>query len=206
MKALLLIDLQNDFCKGGALEVKDGEKVIPIANLLIEKFKKSGNLVIATKDWHPISHKSFAQNSNGRIGETGTLNGLSQIWWPVHCVENTSGSEFHPNLDKNIDNIIYKGNNKEIDSYSGFFDNGKLTKTNLDNILKKNNIKTIYIMGLATDFCVKFTVLDGLELGYEIFLIEDGCRGVNLQKNSSENAIKEMKNKGAIIIKSSDIL
>ncbi|WP_147386034.1 bifunctional nicotinamidase/pyrazinamidase [Fusobacterium perfoetens] len=207
MKALLLIDLQNDFCKNGALEVKDGDKVISVGNLLMEKFKNSNNMILATKDWHPITHKSFASNSDGKIGELGILNGLPQVWWPNHCVENTKGSEFHPNLNsKYIDKIIFKGTNKEIDSYSGFFDNGKLNKTELDSILKKNNIDTLYIMGLATDFCVKFTVLDALQLGYKVYLVEDGCRGVNLTPNSSLDAINEMKEKGAIIINSSEIL
>lgn len=206
MKALLLVDLQNDFCKNGALEVKYGDSVIPVANSLIKKFKENNDLIVATKDWHPNSHKSFAINSNGKVGELGTLNGLPQVWWPVHCVENTYGSEFHSKLDSNnIDKTIFKGNNPEIDSYSGFFDNGKLQKTNLDNFLKEKNIDTLYIMGLATDFCVKFTVLDALELGYKVYLIEDGCRGVNLTPSSSKDAIKEMKNKGAIITKSFEI-
>lgn len=206
MKALLLVDLQNDFCKNGALEVKYGDSVIPVANSLIKKFKENNDLIVATKDWHPNSHKSFAINSNGKVRELGTLNGLPQVWWPVHCVENTYGSEFHSELDSNnIDKTIFKGNNPEIDSYSGFFDNGKLQKTNLDNFLKEKNIDTLYIMGLATDFCVKFTVLDALELGYKVYLIEDGCRGVNLTPSSSKDAIKEMKNKGAIITKSFEI-
>ena len=206
MKALLLVDLQNDFCKNGALEVKYGDSVIPVANSLIKKFKENNDLIVATKDWHHNSHKSFAINSNGKVRELGTLNGLPQVWWPVHCVENTYGSEFHSKLDSNnIDKTIFKGNNPEIDSYSGFFDNGKLQKTNLDNFLKEKNIDTLYIMGLATDFCVKFTVLDALELGYKVYLIEDGCRGVNLTPSSSKDAIKEMKNKGAIITKSFEI-
>lgn len=206
MKALLLVDLQNDFCKNGALEVKDGDSVISVANSLIKKFKENNDLIVATKDWHPNSHKSFAINSNGKVGELGTLNGLPQVWWPVHCVENTYGSEFHSKLDSNnIDKTIFKGNNPEIDSYSAFFDNGKLQKTDLDNFLKEKKIDTLYIMGLATDFCVKFTVLDALELGYKVYLIEDGCRGVNLTPSSSKDAIKEMKNKGAIITKSFEI-
>lgn len=203
MKALLLVDLQNDFCKNGALEVKDGDLVIPVANYLIKKFRESNNLIIATKDWHPLTHKSFAVNSNGKIGELGVLNNLPQVWWPVHCVENTLGSEFHPKLDsENIEVTIFKGTDIEIDSYSGFFDNGKLKKTELDKVLKDRKIDTLYILGLATDYCVKFTVLDALDLGYKVYLIEDGCRGVNLNPSDSSNAIKEMKNKGAITIKS----
>lgn len=206
MKALLLVDLQNDFCKNGALEVKDGDLVIPIANLLIDKFKNNNYPILATKDWHPSNHKSFASNSNGNVGELGTLNDLPQIWWPDHCVQNTFGSEFHPSLNSQyINSIVFKGTDAKVDSYSGFFDNGRIKKTELDEILKKNSVDTLYIMGLATDFCVKFTVIDALELGYKVYLVEDGCRGVNLSPNSSAEAIKEMKNKGAIIINSSDI-
>ena len=206
MKALLLIDLQNDFCKGGALEVKEGDAVISVANSLLKKFKNEDALIVATKDWHPITHKSFAGNSNGKIGEVGMLNGLPQVWWPNHCVQNTFGSEFHPELNSNlIDKTIFKGTDEEIDSYSGFFDNGKLKKTELDTILKVNNVDTLYIMGLATDYCVKFSVLDALELGYKVYLIEDGCRGVNLTPTDSATSIKEMEDRGAIIIKSFEI-
>lgn len=206
MKALLLIDLQNDFCKNGALEVKEGDLVIPIANSLIKKFKENNDLILATKDWHPLTHKSFAKNSNGKIGEVGILNGLPQVWWPAHCVQNSFGSEFHPNLNsKDIDITIFKGTNNEIDSYSGFFDNGKLKKTELNQILKSKNIDTLYILGLATDYCVKFTVFDALELGYKVYLVEDGCRGVNLAPTDSSKSIEEMKDKGAIIIKSFQI-
>ena len=206
MKALLLIDLQNDFCKGGALEVKEGDSVISVANSLLKKFKNEDALIVATKDWHPITHKSFASNSSGKIGEVGTLNDLPQVWWPNHCIQNTFGSEFHPELDSDlIDKTIFKGTDKEIDSYSGFFDNGKLKKTELDSILKANNIDTLYIMGLATDYCVKFSVLDALELGYKVYLIEDGCRGVNLTPTDSFEAIKEMESRGAIITKSFEI-
>ena len=204
MKALVLVDLQNDFCKGGALAVKDGDLVIPIANKLINEFENSGDFIIATKDWHPMKHKSFAINSNGKVGEVGILNGMPQVWWPIHCVQNEKGSEFHPELLP-IKNIVYKGTDIEVDSYSGFFDNGKVNKTDLDKILKAHNIDKLYIMGLATDYCVKFTVLDALDLGYEVFLIEDGCRGVNISPDDSTNAIKEMKEKGAHIISSQNI-
>lgn len=207
MKALLLVDLQNDFCSGGNLEVKKGDEVIPIANSIIDKFRSEDFLILATKDWHPMTHKSFASNSGGNIGEIGVLNGLPQVWWPDHCVQNTPGSEFHPNLKSQyIDKIIFKGTDENIDSYSGFFDNGKIKKTQLDCFLKDNDIDTLYIMGLATDFCVKFTALDALELGYAVYLIKDGCRGVNLTPDSSEKALEELKAKGAKIIESSSIL
>lgn len=203
-KALILVDIQNDFCEGGALAVKDGDLVVPVANKLISLFNQNNDLVIGTKDWHPASHKSFAINSNGNIGELGELNGLPQVWWPVHCVENKYGSKFHKNL-KGVDITIFKGQDPEVDSYSAFFDNGKKHKTDLDKVLKDKDIDTLYIMGLATDYCVKFTVLDALELGYKVYLVEDGCRGVNISYDDSIKAIETMKNSGAIIINSNDL-
>ncbi len=205
-RAFLVIDIQNDFCEGGSLAVPGASEIIPIVNNLIKKFKASGGLIVATKDWHPQTHKSFASNSGGAVGEIGELNGLPQIWWPDHCVQNTAGSDFHPKLQKDyIDVIVYKGTNPEVDSYSSFFDNAKLEKTNLDVILKEKGINTIYIVGLATDYCVKFSALDGIDIGYDVYVVEDGCRGVNLSPDDSRNAIEEMKLKGAKIIKSSDI-
>lgn len=199
MNCLLIIDVQNDFCEGGNLAVKGSSEIIPVINNLIDKFNKSNNLIVATKDWHPADHKSFASVSNTKVGEIGILNSLPQVWWPDHCIENTKGSEFHPELLP-IKNIVYKGNDKEVDSYSGFFDNNKVHKTELDDILKKYNIDTLYVVGLATDYCVKFTVLDALSLGYKVYLVKDGCRGVNINPDDSEKAIDEMKKAGAIII------
>ena len=205
MKALLIIDIQNDFCEGGNLAVKNSLEIIPVVNNLIKKFEKNNDFIIATKDWHPADHKSFASVSNTKVGEIGTLNGLPQVWWPNHCIENTKGSEFHKDLLP-VKNIVYKGNDPEVDSYSGFFDNNKVHKTKLDEILKENNIDTLYILGLATDYCVKFTVLDALSLGYKVYLVADGCKGVNINPDDSEKAVEEMKNAGAVIIKSCKIL
>lgn len=203
MKCLLLIDLQKDFCKNGALEIKNADGIIKVANFLIKKFKN--NLIVATKDWHPSTHKSFAINSDKNIGETITLKGIQQILWPVHCVQNSLGSEFHNKLLR-IENIIYKGTDENIDSYSAFFDNKRLKKTELENFLNKKNIDTLYIMGLATDYCVKYTVFDALSLGYKVFVVVDGCRGVNLEKNSSTLALKEMEDMGATLIYSEKIV
>lgn len=203
MKCLLLIDLQKDFCKNGALEIKNADDIIEIANFLIKKFKN--NLIVATKDWHPSTHKSFAINSDKNIGETITLKGIQQILWPVHCVQNSLGSEFHNKLLR-IENIIYKGTDENIDSYSAFFDNKRLKKTELENFLNKKNIDTLYIMGLATDYCVKYTVFDALSLGYKVFVVVDGCRGVDLEKNSSTLALKEMEDMGATLIYSEKIV
>ncbi|MCK5780891.1 MAG: bifunctional nicotinamidase/pyrazinamidase [Psychrilyobacter sp.] len=198
MKCLLIVDLQNDFCCGGALEVKDSDKIIPIINNLVKKYEDNQDLIVATLDWHPSNHGSFASNSGGNIGELGELNGIAQIWWPNHCIENTFGSELHNNL-KPINNKIYKGRNPKYDSYSGFFDtNG--TPTKLNGLLKSNDIDTIDIVGLATDYCVKFTVIDALKLGYKVNLITSGCRGVNLSPTDSEVAIEDMKRLGANIV------
>ena len=194
------------FAKGGSLAVPGASEVIPVVNSLIQKFKASGDLVVATKDWHPKTHKSFASNSGGTVGELGELDGLPQVWWPDHCVQNTSGSSFHPKLQKDyVDVVVYKGTNPNVDSYSAFFDNAKREKTNLDEILKENGIKSIYIVGLATDYCVKFSALDGINIGYDVYVVEDGCRGVNLSPTDSRDAVKEMKLKGVKIIESIDI-
>ena len=203
--ALLVIDIQNDFCEGGALAVKDANSIIPVVNKLIDYFKNIDSFIIATKDWHPINHRSFAINSCKEIGEFGELEGLPQVFWPIHCVQDTFGSEFHSDLLP-IENIIYKGQDFLVDSYSGFFDNGKIHKTDLDKILKENEIKTLYVVGLATDYCVKYSVLDALTLGYNVFLIEDAIKGVNLSENDSQKAIDEMIAAGTKLTKSSDII
>jgi nicotinamidase/pyrazinamidase len=201
-KALLLVDLQKDFCKGGALEVRNADEVIDIANKAIKIFNRNKHLIIATKDWHPEGHKSFAVNSNTKAGEIGILNGLEQVWWPVHCVENTSGSEFHDRLNrKYISKIVYKGTDEEVDSYSGFFDNGRKNKTDLYCYLSEHEIQELYVMGLATDYCVKYTVLDAVKLGYKVWLIEDGCRGVNINPDDSRKAVEEMEQAGALLVK-----
>jgi nicotinamidase/pyrazinamidase len=197
-KALLIIDVQNDFCKGGALEVGEASEIFPVINKLIDEFEENNDLIIATLDYHPANHGSFASNSGGNIGEMGELNNIPQIWWPDHCVQGSVGAELHKDL-KSIKNKIYKGQNPKYDSYSGFFDANK-EATELDVLLKENYIDTLYVAGLATDYCVKFTVLDALELGYRVYLVEDGCRGVNLSPTDSKDAVKEMERLGAVII------
>lgn len=204
MKALILVDLQIDFCALGALEVPEGDQVIPIANELMEHF----DLVVATKDWHPGDHQSFAANHPWRKpGQLIDLHGLPQILWPIHCVQNSFGAEFHPQLQKDrIDEIIYKGTNPEIDSYSGFFDNGKRQATRLQEVLSNQKISTVYVMGLATDYCVKYTALDAQSLGFETWLIEDACRGVELKKGDIAEAKKEMSAAGVKFIQSKDLI
>lgn len=196
-KALLIVDVQNDFLKNGSLEVKDSNSIIPIINKLIEKFSYDSDEVIATQDYHPKDHKSFASVSKQTIGTVGILNGISQIWWPDHCIEGTFGAELSSSLLK-INTIVQKGKNKEFDSYSGFFDNNKKFSTELHSILQKKNISELYIVGIATDYCVKYTVLDAISLGYKVNLIKDACAGIN--KETVDSALKEMKESGAKII------
>jgi nicotinamidase/pyrazinamidase len=202
-RALILVDLQNDFVPGGALAVRQGDQVIPIANKLANQF----NLVIATQDWHPANHASFAANHPGKIiGDMIDLNGLPQILWPTHCVQNTRGAEFVPTLDKTkITKVFQKGTDPAIDSYSGFFDNGHRKRTGLADYLSDQSVKDVYVLGLATDYCVKFTALDAHQLGFNVFLIEDASRGVDLNPGDVNRAIEEMKKAGITILQSPQV-
>jgi nicotinamidase/pyrazinamidase len=203
MNALILVDLQNDFCAGGALAVPEGEAVIPQVNRLLPYFP----LVVATQDWHPPHHASFAANHAGRnVGDVVELDGKAQILWPVHCVQDSSGAELHPDLEQALlTKIIFKGTNPALDSYSGFFDNGHRHATGLGDYLKAQHMTRVYVCGLATDYCVKFTVLDALKLGFETVLIEDCCRGVNLQPNDSRDAIAEIQARGAVVMNAAEV-
>lgn len=204
MKALILVDLQNDFCSGGNLAVPGGDEVIPIANQLQRYF----DCIIATKDWHPKDHMSFASNHPGKkIGDLVNIGDMEQILWPDHCVQDSKGSEFHPELDtRQIDKIIYKGTDKNIDSYSTFFDNAHLRETGLKGYLKEKKINEIYIMGLATDYCVKYSCRDAVKLGFDTYIIEDACRGVELKEGDIRSAFQEMKEEGVKIVQSKEIL
>lgn len=202
--ALILVDLQNDFCPGGSLAVKSGDEVIQVANQLMPHFAT----VIATKDWHPAEHLSFAANHpNHQVGDRVELNQSQQILWPIHCVAETKGAEFHANLEtKALTKIIHKGTNKFIDSYSAFFDNCHLRATGLHEYLQSLGIRHIVIMGLATDYCVKYTVLDACMLGLTVSVVIDGCRGVDLAEGDSERAFQEMQAVGAKLIYAADLL
>ena len=204
MKALLLVDLQNDFCPGGALEVQEGDLVIPIANRLMEHF----DIVVASKDWHPADHGSFAANHPWRKpGQVIELHGLQQVLWPIHCVQGSFGANFHPSLNQaGITKVFVKGTDVTIDSYSGFFDNGHRKATGLGDYLKEKGVTEVFVMGLATDYCVKFTALDAIELGFATSLIEDASRGVNLKEGDVDQAIADMKSKGVTVIQSEDLL
>ena len=202
--ALLLIDLQNDFCAGGALAVPGGDEVIPIANALIPHF----SCVVATRDSHPPTHLSFASNHPGKaVYEQVTLDGLPQTLWPDHCVVGTDGAALHPALDQSgIQHVVLKGTDPRIDSYSGFFDNGHRKQTELDDYLRRQGVSTLYVMGLATDYCVRWSVLDARSLGYRVHLIEDGCRGVGLTPEAIDQALREVCAAGAVLTTSSEVL
>ncbi len=203
MRALILVDIQNDFAPGGALPVPEGDAVVPIANRLQPQF----DLVIATQDWHPADHGSFAASHPGHApGEVIDLEGLPQILWPVHCVQNSPGAEFVPGLDMTrVERIFHKGTDPSIDSYSGFFDNGHRKATGLGDYLKGRGVTDVYVMGLATDYCVKFTALDARQLGFSTYLVEDGSRGVNLQPDDVRKAVDEMRAAGVTPVRSSEI-
>ncbi|MCB0634835.1 MAG: bifunctional nicotinamidase/pyrazinamidase [Lewinella sp.] len=203
MKALILVDLQNDFCPGGALAVAEGDRTIDIANQLIPRF----DLVVATQDWHPAEHESFAAHHAGGLpGQVIDLHGLPQVLWPIHCVQGSFGADFVRELNRSgIDRIFVKGTDPHIDSYSGFFDNGHRKATGLGDFLKEQGVTEVYVMGLATDYCVKFTALDALGLGYDTNLIVDGSRGVNLQPDDVEKAIHEMEEKGVKLVHSNEL-
>jgi nicotinamidase/pyrazinamidase len=200
MRALILIDIQNDFLPGGALPVPEGDRIVPIVNHLQSRF----DLVVATQDWHPPNHGSFAANHPGRkTGEVIELNGLKQILWPIHCVQNTAGAAFAPGVETHhIDKLFQKGTDPATDSYSGFFDNGRRKATGLDEYLRGQGIDEIFLAGLATDYCVKFTALDAVNLGYKTHLIEDACRGVNLHPDDIVQAISEMQRTGVQVMHS----
>ena len=198
MKALILVDLQNDFLPAGALPVPDGDQVIPLANQIQQRF----DLVVATQDWHPSNHASFAAIHPGKMpGDVIDLDGLQQTLWPVHCVQNTVGSAFAPGLDiSRVRKIFRKGTDPGIDSYSGFFDNGHRKSTGLDFYLKQAGVTETFVLGLATDYCVKFTALDALELGFATYVLVDACRGVDLQTGDVAAALHDMATAGVQII------
>jgi nicotinamidase/pyrazinamidase len=203
MNALILVDLQNDFLPGGALPVPHGDEVIPVANELQRRF----DLVVATKDWHPPDHGSFASNHPGKEpGDRIILDGIEQILWPEHCVQNTHGAEFALLFDAgHIAHVFHKGTERNIDSYSTFFDNAHRRHTGLARYLRKRSIKDIYLMGLALDYCVKYSVLDARHLGLNTHVILDGCRGIELEIGDIERALEEMKQAGATILKGGDL-
>ncbi|MDY0088416.1 MAG: bifunctional nicotinamidase/pyrazinamidase [Coriobacteriia bacterium] len=203
MNALVLVDVQNDFMPFGLLPVAEGDDVVVVANALAPHFE----LVVATQDWHPATHGSFAVNHPGtEVGQVIELGGVAQVLWPPHCVQNTPGASFHSALDvAAIDHVVRKGTDPAIDSYSGFFDNDHRTATGLESWLRQHDVHTITLVGLATDYCVKYTALDGISSGFEVTVVSDGCRAVNLQPYDGARALEEMAAVGCRVITSAEL-
>lgn len=198
MKALILVDLQNDFMPGGVLGVPQADQIIPGINRLISDF----SFVVTTQDCHPEDHVSFDVNHPGKkVGESVTVNGLQQTLWPVHCVQNSQGAELVEALDQSrIAGRFFKGTNPLIDSYSAFYDNAHLQSTGLGEYLKENGVDEVVIVGVATDYCVLYSVLDALQLGFKVTVMRDLCRGIDLIPGDVENALRTMQMRGAKVI------
>ncbi|MDD2226429.1 MAG: nicotinamidase [Dysgonamonadaceae bacterium] len=178
-KALLIVDVQNDFCPGGALAVKDGDKVVPVINGIIDKF----DLVLASKDWHPVDSVHFEK-------------------WPVHCVQNTYGADFHPDLQTDkIDRVLLKGTQNKDDGYSAF----EATNVSLADFLREEGVTDLYVCGLATDYCVKATALDACKLGFRTYVITDAVAAVNLNPGDDKKALEEISSQGCILVNSNEI-
>lgn len=203
MRALLLVDIQNDFMPFGALPVRDGDSVVAVANALGPAF----SLVVATQDWHPTDHTSFASNHPGHVpGDVVTLpEGEEQVLWPDHCVQNTPGASFHSGLDVGlIDHVVHKGTDPAIDSYSAFFDNLHLRDTGLLDLLAMRGVDDLYIVGLTTDYCVRWTAHDARSFGMGVTVVVDGVRAVDLTDGDGDRAIEEMRAAGCRVIPAVD--
>lgn len=198
-KALIVVDVQNDFCEGGALEVPNASEVIPYINSLIES--NIYDEIIFTQDWHPANHKSFASNNEKNIGDVIELNGIQQFMWPDHCVQGSHGAEFHKDLNTSkINHIVRKGTNPEIDSYSAFQDNNHFMQTDLDNYLKEKNIELVEVVGLALDYCVKYTCLNAVSNGYITCLHFQGTKAVNVKPENGRDTIYQLLENGVSIL------
>lgn len=196
-RALLLVDVQNDFLPGGALAISEAERIIPIINAIIPLF----DLVLATKDWHPAQHISFASKHGKSPGDVVEIEGVRQELWPDHCIQGTWGAEFAPTLNtEKIEKVFYKGTDPLIDSYSAFYDNAHKRETGLAEYLKKAGVEEIYFAGLATDYCVKYSALDAAFIGLKTHVVINACQGIDLPSGSIKNAICEMQTAGVHFI------
>jgi nicotinamidase/pyrazinamidase len=204
VKALILVDIQNDFCPGGALAVPRGDEVVPVANRLAAAFP----LVVATQDWHPPDHGSFAANHPGKKPyEIGALAGMPQVLWPVHCVQGSAGAAFHPDLDiTRVGHVFPRGTDPAIDGYSGFYDTGKRKTTGLGDFLLARGVHEVVVAGLATDYCVRATALDAAALGFAVTMVEDGCRGMELGPGDVDRAIQDMRRSRVRLALSEDLV
>ena len=202
--ALLLVDIQNDFLPTGSLPVPGGDEIIPVVKDLMSHMEH----IVAVQDWHPADHMSFASMHSGSVpGDLINLDGASQILWPDHCVQNTPGAQWAAGIDTSkFQKLLNKGTHQRVDSYSGFFDNLRKKSTGLANYLRDFDLMHLVICGLATDYCVKETVLDALELGFSVTVVTDGCRGVELHAGDIEKAFAEMQGLGAKFTTSSEII
>lgn len=200
MNAFIIIDIQNDFIPGGALAVPGGNEIIPIINGLQESF----SLVVATQDWHPAHHKSFASSHPvKKVFEKISLHGLDQVLWPDHCIQGTAGAEFHNELNlTRVEAIFRKGMDPDIDSYSGFYDNGYRKSTGLAGYLRERKVKKVYVAGLASDYCVFYTAKDALKENFETYIIEDASRPIDLK--GFESAKDEIMASGGQVITTKD--
>ncbi|MCH9632387.1 MAG: Nicotinamidase [Chlamydiae bacterium] len=201
-RALLIVDLQNDFLTQGALAVPNSDQIIPLINALMPLFEN----VYATKDCHPENHVSFASRWNKEVGQSAMINDSKQILWPDHCIKDQWGYQFPDSLNQKwISKEFYKGTDPNVDSYSIFFDKNKNPASKIQEHLKTEQISELFIVGLATDYCVRETVLHALDLGYRVSIIVDGCKGVNIEPGDEEKAIVEMKEKGASLVESEEL-
>lgn len=197
MNALLIVDVQNDFCPGGALEVPDGDAVVPVINDLSASFDH----VLQTQDWHPAGHQSFASSHPDHAPmDVIEVDYGQQTLWPDHCVQGTEGAAFHPDLDTTrTELIVRKGFRPEIDSYSAFYENDGTTPTGLNGYLRERGIDTLFVVGLAADFCVKWTALDGRQAGFDVYVVEDATRGIDAD-GSLAAAWAEMNDAGVQVV------
>ena len=193
---LLVVDVQNDFCPGGALAVADGDLVVPVINALAQRFEH----VAFTQDWHPEGHLSFASSHAGRAPlETIETDYGNQVLWPDHCIQGTKGAEFHPDLDRRrAELVVRKGFRREIDSYSAFYENDRSTPTGLAGYLRERGFRRLFLAGLATDFCVAWSALDSRKEGFDAVLVEDACRAIDMD-GSLDDALARMKSAGVEI-------
>ncbi|WP_159022110.1 bifunctional nicotinamidase/pyrazinamidase [Formosa sp. L2A11] len=201
MRALILVDIQNDFLPGGSLAVAKGDEIIPLVNNIQSKFDS----VVASQDWHPENHASFASNHNTKkVFDVIKLDGQDQVLWPNHCVQGTTGAAFSSDLNTDaVAAIFRKGMNKEVDSYSAFFDNNKTQHTGLEAYLKSMQVTEVYVCGLAADYCVYFTAKDAQSLGFKTYYITDATRYIS--EEIYNNAILDLQQHGVTILTSADI-
>jgi nicotinamidase/pyrazinamidase len=200
---LIVTDIQNDFCPGGALAVRDGDAVVPLVNNIMENFYR----VVATQDWHPKHQVSFASNHPGKKPyDVIKLGNVEQVLWPDHCVAGTPGADFHPGLQtEKFHLVVRKGVNPAVDSYSTFLENDKKLKTGLDGYLKSMGAERVFLVGLATDYCVFYSAMDSRGFGFDTYVIIDACRGIDVPEHNIEHSIQAMKEKGIHVVSSEDL-